>query len=96
MKTNQRESILVHKILKYLNSRPKCKAVKNHGSVYTEKGRPDIDVSDNGQHGVIEVKIAPEKPTIIQWKRLNEWEKAGSKTLVAYNLEQVKTYYPGK
>ncbi len=96
MKNKQKESRLVHRILKYLNSRPKCKAVKNHGSVYTQKGRPDIDVSDNGQHGVIEVKIYPEKPTLIQWKRLNEWEKAGSQTLIAYNLDQVKEYYPDK
>ena len=94
MKNKQKESRLVNRILKYLNARDKCKAVKNHGSIYSEKGRPDIDVSDSGQHGVIEVKVWPDKPTVIQWKRLEEWDLAGSKTLVAYDLDQVKQRYP--
>lgn len=94
MKRRVRESRLVFNILRYLNSRDKCKAIKNHGSIYSEKGRPDIDVSDNGQHGVIEVKIWPDEPGAIQWKRLKEWELAGSKTLVAYDLDQVKQRYP--
>ena len=59
-----------------------------------EIGRPDIDVSDHGRHGVIEVKIYPEVPTPIQYKRLREWEAAGSQTLVAYSLDQVKEQYP--
>jgi len=96
MKSKQKESLLVKQILVYLNGRDSCKAVKNHGSIYAEIGRPDIDVSDNGQHGVIEVKIYPDAPTPIQWKRLKEWAAAGSKMLVAYNLEQVKEQYPDK
>jgi len=93
MKVRQAESRLVHRILKYLNGLPSCKAVKNHGSIYSEKGRPDIDVSHHGRHGVIEVKIAPEEPTVIQWKRLDQWHLAGSRTMVAYDLEQVKNKY---
>jgi len=88
------EKTLVNKIVKYLNSRDCCKAEKNHGSIYSKRGRPDIDVSDHGRHGVIEVKIHPNKTTEIQKKQLKEWEKAGSQTLVAYDLDQVKQQYP--
>jgi len=88
-----RETPLVKRIVKYLNSLPECKAEKNHGSIYSKKGRPDIDVSHKGKHGVIEVKIWPKKPTRLQEKQLMEWSKAGSKTLVAYTLDQVKQQY---
>jgi hypothetical protein len=94
MKNRQKESRLTSRILKYLNSRDNCKAIKNHGSIFSEKGRPDIDLSDNGRHGVIEVKIWPEKPSIIQRKRLKQWRLAGSRIMVAYSLERVKQRYP--
>lgn len=94
MKKQILEKNLVNKILKYLNSRPNTKAGKNHGSVYSTGGRPDIDVSDNGRHGVIEVKVGRNQLTAIQAKQMRDWEEAGSKTLVAYSLEAVIKQYP--
>ncbi len=94
MKNKILEKNLVNKILKYLNSRPNTKAEKNHGSIYSTAGRPDIDVSYHGWHGVIEVKVKPNKPTALQVKQLRDWEEAGSKTLVAYSLEDVIEQYP--
>lgn len=73
---------------------PDCKAEKNHGSPYMKRGRPDIDVSYHGRHGVIEAKIWPNRPTAAQYKQLREWAEAGSITLIAYDLEQVKQEFP--
>lgn len=91
MKT--RESTLTKKILQYLNGMPDCKAEKNHGSPFTKRGRPDINLSYRGRHGVIEVKIWPNKPTVSQVKQLKEWEEAGSIALVAYDLTVVKEHF---
>lgn len=88
------EKTLVKQIVKYLNSIEGCKAEKNHGSPYMKRGRPDIDVSYHGRHGVIEAKIWPNRPTAAQYKQLREWEAAGSITLIAYDLEQVKQEFP--
>jgi len=88
------EKSLVNRTLNYLNQRKHCKAVKNHGSIYSENGRPDIDICDNGQHGVIEMKKLGEKATPIQLKRIRDYAKAGSRAFIVDNFERVKELYP--
>lgn len=88
------EKSLVNRILNYLNQRHQCKAVKNHGSIYSENGRPDIDVCDQGIHGVLEIKKPGEKATPIQLKRIRDYAKAGSLAYIVDNFERVKELYP--
>jgi hypothetical protein len=72
-------SSVVKPILDYLNSLPGCKAINIHGSVYTERGTPDIVGCIGGRFIAFECKRDDEedlKP--IQYWRLGQWYAAGA------------------
>lgn len=72
-------SAVVEPILKYLNSLPNCKAINIHGSIYTERGTPDIIGCIRGRLFAFECKRDEnEDPTTIQFWRLGEWYAAGA------------------
>lgn len=64
---------VVEPILNYLNSLPNSKAINIHGSIYTERGTPDIIGCVNGKLVAFECKKDGEIPTKIQNWRLSEW-----------------------
>lgn len=66
-------------VLKYLNSLPRSKAVNVHGSIYTERGTPDVIGCVDGRMVAFECKRdRTELPTRIQLWRLAEWIRAGA------------------
>ena len=85
------ESVVVRKILKYLNSLDKCRARKVHGSAYSG-GEPDIDCCLNGRSIKIEVKKPGEKvgENGLQKKILQEWSEAGAVSFWVTSVEEVK------
>lgn len=72
-------SCVVVPILKYINSLPNSKAINIHGSVYTERGTPDIIGCINGRFVAFECKRDDtEDLELIQKWRLGEWFAAGA------------------
>lgn len=84
-----KESTLRKNVLNYLNSLPQCKAIKIHGNAYTEAGTPDIAGCIRGRAFFIELKVPGETPTLIQRKRISEWQAAGAVSGWATSLEEV-------
>lgn len=72
------EANLVRRILRELNSWPRTRAVKLHGSAYTRAGAPDILGCTYGRLFVIEVKSKGKIPTKIQRYELRKWAEAGA------------------
>lgn len=70
---------VVSPILKYLNSLPNTKAINTHGSVFFERGTPDIIGCINGRMVAFECKRSTKETLekIQQW-RLCEWLMAGA------------------
>ena len=82
---------VVQPILHYLNSLPNSKAINIHGSVFCERGTPDIIGSINGRTILLECKRSPtEVAEKIQEWRMAEWRKAGAIVARVDNVEQVK------
>lgn len=72
-------SSVVEPILNYLNSLPNSKAINIHGSVFSERGTPDVIGCINGRLVAFECKRSEdEEPTPIQKWRLSEWITAGA------------------
>lgn len=70
---------VVGPVLKYLNSLPNSKAINIHGSVFTERGTPDVIGCINGRMVAFECKRdTKEKLEKIQEWRLCEWIRAGA------------------
>lgn len=70
---------VVEPVLHYLNSLPNAKAINIHGSIYSERGTPDIIGCISGRLVAFECKRDyTEKPTKIQQWRLSEWLTAGA------------------
>ena len=65
---------VVEPILRYLNSLPNSKAINIHGSIYSERGTPDIIGCINGQLVAFECKRSEQEDLekIQKW-RLSEW-----------------------
>lgn len=57
MSTKKPETLLVGKIMKYLDTVPNCCYEKRHGSMYSVAGEPDISACINGRRVEIEVKV---------------------------------------
>jgi hypothetical protein len=65
--------------LQYLNSLPRSKAINIHGSVFSERGTPDVIGSVDGRMVAFECKRdATEDLEDIQKWRLAEWLSAGA------------------
>lgn len=70
---------VVAPILKYLNSLPNSKAINIHGSVFSERGTPDVIGSIGGRTVAFECKRDErEAPETIQNWRLSEWIQSGA------------------
>ena len=70
---------VVRPILRYLNSLPKSKAINIHGSVFSERGTPDVIGCVNGKTVAFECKrTSKESLEDIQNWRLSEWLAAGA------------------
>lgn len=70
---------VVSPILKFINSIPNGKAINIHGSVFSERGTPDVMGSIGGRTVVFECKrdTTEDLEDIQKW-RLCEWIKAGA------------------
>lgn len=66
-------------ILRYLNSIPNSKAINVHGSVFSERGTPDVIGCVGGRFVAFECKRDPGEPLepIQRW-RLAEWLASGA------------------
>ena len=70
---------VVQPILKYINALPNGKAINIHGSVFSERGTPDVMGSIGGRAVLFECKRdATEDLEDIQKWRLCEWIRAGA------------------
>ena len=70
---------VVEPVLHYLNSLPNSKAINIHGSIFSERGTPDVIGCISGRMFAFECKRdTTESPTSIQQWRLSEWLKAGA------------------
>ena len=78
-----KESTLVRRILRELNTAPRTKAIKIYGNAYGSAGEPDIIGAANGRMFAIEAKVGAGKPTKLQEFRLEQWEAAGARVAVA-------------
>lgn len=70
---------VVRPVLRYLNSLPKSKAINIHGSVFSERGTPDVIGCVNGRLVAFECKrdTTEDLEEIQKW-RLCEWIAAGA------------------
>jgi hypothetical protein len=72
-------SSVVAPVLKYLNSLPNCKAINIHGSIYSERGTPDVIGCIDGRFIAFECKRDDKEDLEpIQYWRLGEWFAAGA------------------
>lgn len=70
---------VVEPVLHYLNSLPGAKAINIHGSIFSERGTPDIIGCINGRMVAFEAKRdSSENLDRIQEWRLCEWVLAGA------------------
>lgn len=78
-------------ILKFINSLPNGKAINIHGSVYSERGTPDVIGCIGGRAVAFECKRdETEEPRKIQQWRLSEWLASGAVVGSVSDLEHVK------
>lgn len=78
-------------ILKYLNSLPRSKAINIHGSIFSERGTPDIIGCINGRTVAFECKRdATEDLRKIQKWRLCQWMGAGAVVGGVGSVDDVK------
>lgn len=84
-------SSVVAPVLKYINSIPDGKAINVHGSVFSERGTPDVVGSIGGRTVVFECKrdAAEDLEDVQKW-RLCEWIKAGAVVGGISDVWQVK------
>ena len=88
-----KEKSIVNQILKYLNSLPRCKAIKLHGSVFMERGTPDILCVNHGDPYFFEVKRPRGVPTELQNKRLEQWKNVGAVCHVVFSPQEIKKLF---
>ena len=78
-------------VLRYLNALPRSKAINTHGSVFFERGTPDVLGSISGRMVAFEAKRdTKERLRQIQRWRLSQWAAAGAVTGVVTSVEDVQ------
>ena len=78
-------------ILRYINSLPNAKAINIHGSVFSERGTPDIIGCVSGRMVAFECKRSHrEELEPIQLWRLCEWLQAGAIVGGVASVDDVK------
>lgn len=82
---------VVEPVLKYINSLPGSKAINIHGSVFSERGTPDVIGCIRGRMVAFECKRdAKEDLEKMQKWRLSEWILAGAVVGGISDLDHVK------
>lgn len=64
--------------------------IKNHGSIYSRAGTPDITACINGRFIGIEVKQPGGRVSALQAAHIELIRQAGGAAFVAYSLKEVK------
>ncbi|MEI3596880.1 MULTISPECIES: VRR-NUC domain-containing protein [unclassified Oceanobacillus] len=64
--------------------------IKNHGSIYSRAGTPDITACVNGKFVAIEVKQPGGVVSPLQAAHIELIRKSGGAAFVAYSLEEAK------
>lgn len=90
-----KERTLVDNIRKALKEKG-VKVVKVHGNAMMEAGTPDLIACHQGQTYLWEVKVGKNRPTELQLRRLDEWEKAGAITAVVWSVASAMAVLEGK
>ncbi len=84
-----RESVIVRRVLNYLNTLPHTVAFKSHGSQF-QTGWPDIVGCSRGRAFALEVKVPGRQATALQAMILERWRKAGAITGVVHGMAEVE------
>jgi Holliday junction resolvase len=84
-----RENPRVRRALELLNGEEQVKAIKIHGSVFQERGNPDIIACVRGVMCVAEMKTEAGELSALQTKRLTQWKEAGAKVIVSTSAFEV-------
>lgn len=84
------ESTLASNVKDWLNKLDHCKAIKMHGSIYTERGTPDILCCFHGRLFMFELKEGRNKPEKIQEVRKRQWRESGATVHTVWSLEEVQ------
>lgn len=83
------EISIVRAILRYLNSLDETHARKTHGGRYAT-GWPDVVGAHRGRFLALEVKRPGGKPTPLQVRELQRWERAGAIAAVVTSVDEVR------
>lgn len=84
------ERTIVNNVLKFLNEADGCKAIKIHGSIYQQRGTPDILVCYHGRFILFEMKQPGKTRSNIQRRVCAQWRRAGAIVESADSLDRVK------
>lgn len=89
-----RENPRVKKALDLLNAVKGIKAIKVHGSVYQQRGNPDIFGSCLTEDGLGHTFVAEMKTELghlsaLQIQRLHEWKAVGAMCIVSTDAQEV-------
>ena len=89
-----KESALIKAILAMVKARRQAgasiKAIKHHGSQYSEAGTPDIFICADGRLFALEAKVGKGKTTRLQERRIKEWRDAGAVVGVVRSVADVE------
>ncbi len=88
-KMQRMESLLINKCLKYSKTIPGLMLVKRHGGIYTT-GEPDLTGSYRGFRIELEAKIGTNRPTELQWARLQEYLDGGCIAAPFWSFEEFR------
>jgi len=86
------ESTLSKKVNKYLKSLENCWFMKIHGSIFQRAGVPDYIGCYKGIFWGIELKVGTNKTSKIQDYMMLLMRSAGGRTIVCYDLIEVKKF----
>ena len=84
------ESTIVATILGWIDVQPGVHGRKVHQTAVTGAGEPDLDICWHGRAVKIEVKRPGERPTPVQLRRLQCWQRAGALVGWVCSLEELQ------
>jgi len=87
-----KESLIVNKIINYLENLDHTWCFKVHGGAFQTKGIPDIIGCHKGQFFALEVKRPGGKTSPLQDYMIQKIEKANGVTAVVVSLDEVKNF----
>ena len=82
-------------VLEYLNSLPRTKAIKLRGSIYMERGTPDILCVHKGVPIFLELKVGKNVASKMQERQIKEWQSSGARAMVIRNMNQLEQLITG-